>query len=112
MQATPKPTSHPTKAEIEKQTKANTKANSKVVKPKPSSSTQPSSEESATPSRTRTIKIRNEGDSSNGGLTDAYDKDKKRIEARKEGNLKAKRTDRAPSQTQKLVGRLKDRVGL
>ncbi|ATZ46320.1 hypothetical protein BCIN_01g09410 [Botrytis cinerea B05.10] len=112
MQATPKPTGHPTKADIKKQTKANTVANSKVVKPQPSSSTQTSSGESATPSRTRTIKIRNEGDNSNGGITDAYDKDERRIANRKEQNLKARKTDPAPSTTQKLVGKIKDKAGL
>ncbi|KAM0146089.1 hypothetical protein ACHAPC_009376 [Botrytis cinerea] len=112
MQAAPKPTGHPTKADIKKQTKANTAANSKVVKPQPSSSTQTSSGESATPSRTRTIKIRNEGDSSNGGITDAYDKDERRIANRKEENLKARKTDPAPSTTQKFVGKMKGKVGL
>ncbi|EMR87445.1 hypothetical protein BcDW1_3898 [Botrytis cinerea BcDW1] len=111
MQATPKPTGHPTKAD-KKKTKANTAANSKVVKPQPSSSTQTSSGESATPSQTRTIKIRNEGDSSNGGITDAYDKDERRIANRKEQNLKARKADPAPSTTQKFVGKMKGKVGL
>ncbi|KAF5878164.1 uncharacterized protein Bfra_000331 [Botrytis fragariae] len=99
MQATTK-----TKTEIKKQTKENTQANARIVKASSSSSsTQPSSAEP----RQTTIEIADTG-KSNGGIHDASSAIKK---PQKKQYLDAKRRDSAPSASQRILGKVKDKIG-
>ncbi|TGO19512.1 hypothetical protein BPAE_0342g00050 [Botrytis paeoniae] len=101
MQATPK-----TKKEIKKTTKENTRANAKTADAPSFSSTQPSSAEP----RETTIKIANTG-KSNGGIYDAYDASPAIKAKHKKQNLDARKSDPAPSASQRILGKAKDKMG-
>ncbi|TGO65387.1 hypothetical protein BOTNAR_0078g00130 [Botryotinia narcissicola] len=102
MQATSK-----TKKETKTTTKENTRANARSVKLSSSSSTQPSSAEP----RQTTIEIANTGNS-NGGIYDAYDASPAIKEKHKKQNLDARKRDRAPSVTQRILGKAKEKIGI
>ncbi|KAF7929512.1 uncharacterized protein EAE98_005430 [Botrytis deweyae] len=96
-----------TKKETKKTTKKNTLANARTVKTSSSSSTQPSSAEP----RQIKIEIANTG-KSNGGIYDAYDASPAIKEKHKQQNLDARKRDRAPSTSQRILGKAKEKIGM